>query len=169
MLFKQKKGIIWGIFLLFFLLFSCGEDGSFYPAGSVPSFKGDFDDYEDIKINLLQLVPEARVRIAILGDNRRGDYVFQTLGKIISRMKPSPDLVIHLGDMIDHPGSGVEWYHFHQISEILTDRFPFYPVVGNHDVDDEASQEIYQHQFPPPANELYYYLKKKRPAFDFPG
>ena len=133
------------LLILIFFNFSCGQDKSFFPY--------------DVNINLLSTFPDSNVRIAILGDSRRGDFVFETLQKEIVNMKPQPDLVIHLGDMIDHPGSGIEWYHFHELAEPLTSHFPFYPVVGNHDVDDEASQEIYKHQFPPPANELYYYLE----------
>ena len=105
------------LLILIFFNFSCGQDKSFFPSGSSSKNAFNWDDYDDVEISLLSVIPDSNIRIAILGDSRRGDFVFETLQKEIINMEPRPDLVVHLGDMIDHPGRGIEWYHFHKLTK----------------------------------------------------
>jgi len=131
--------------LLFLSLCGCSQD-SLYPTRNSPS-----------KINLSQTLAAARTKLAIMGDSQQeAQVVFSDIEQDIADMSPRPDAVIHLGDMISNPGSGVEWQEFHQSAQILAGNFPFYPVPGNHDVIDLPSQEIYQRQFSAPISGLYY-------------
>lgn len=127
------------------LFLNCGSGDSLYPGRN-----------SDSRIDLSQTLPDAKTRLAVLGDTQEGLLLFEDLGSKIAVMTPGPDAVIHLGDMIGNPGSGVEWLQFHKSAQIFTGKFPFFPTPGNHDVIDLASQEIYRHQFPAPVSSLYY-------------
>jgi len=149
----KMKLKLW-IWLFCFVLISCESQDSLIPEENPPevSARGNPPAY----INLTKKVPAGSLKIAVIGDSRGGNNVFEDIEEDIVYMKPKPDLVAHTGDMITHPGSGIEWYSFHKDAETLTKHFPFYPIPGNHDVKDQVSQEIYQNQFPPPVSDLYY-------------
>ena len=138
-----------GLRVLFLLaiiiaIFSCGgNEQTLFPLGKAPP-------------NLEPYLPVTAARFAVIGDSRGDDEIFKDLEDDITDLHPQPQLAVHLGDMITDAGSGIEWKSFHQAAKILTDRYSFYPVVGNHDVNNTASQDVYQHQFPPPASDLYY-------------
>ncbi len=95
---------------------------------------------------------ELPFQFAIIGDSRDGEKVYSRLIQKILDRKPA--FMIHLGDMIPTP-SEKEWLAFFEISKPIS--FPFFPVVGNHDVGTTPRErEIYQKQFHLPEGKTYY-------------
>jgi len=122
---------------------NCGNHESLFPESNPPELSQE-DNFG--------------AKIAVIGDTRSGGDNFKNLENDIADIQPRPDLVAHTGDIINDPGSGMEWEGFKKDASLLLDHFPFYPVPGNHDVEDQASQELYQYEFPAPVNNLYYEL-----------
>ena len=95
---------------------------------------------------------EPPFRFAVVGDNRDGEKVYNQLMRAIVERKPN--FLIHLGDMIPYPHER-EWQAFFEISKQIN--FPFFPVVGNHDVGTtKRGVEIYREQFFLPGGKTYY-------------
>ena len=142
---KIKTRSVFFCVLLFLSFCGCSQD-SLYPTRNSPA-----------KIELSQTLAASQTKLAIMGDSQlENSTVFSDIEQDIAEMSPRPDAVVHLGDMISNPGSGVEWDEFRKSAQTLTDNFPFYSVPGNHDVIDLPSQEIYRRQFSAPISGLYY-------------
>ncbi len=89
---------------------------------------------------------------AVLGDNRSGDRVYVKVLKAL--MRTNPAFVVNTGDLIPHPGDRSEWAHFRETSKIIT--VPYYFTPGNHDIDDEKSQQVWKDEVDLPGEETYY-------------
>ncbi|MBI5234162.1 MAG: metallophosphoesterase [Deltaproteobacteria bacterium] len=89
---------------------------------------------------------------AVIGDNRSGDDVYKNIISMVMERKPA--FVVNVGDMIIHPGNLSEWENFWRLSGPIT--APYFLTVGNHDVNNKASEDIYRQQVDLPGNELYY-------------
>ncbi len=88
---------------------------------------------------------------AVIGDNRSdGDDYCELLRRV---MGWGPKFVANTGDMVDSP-SRKNWADFWEKSKPIT--VPYCLTVGNHDVRDEKSQELYEQQVDLPGNKLYY-------------
>jgi Calcineurin-like phosphoesterase len=136
--FKKEK---WIKFLLFF--------GAVF----LISFSSDADSIREVSqgIEKVQSI-EPPFQFAMVGDSRDGEKVYAQLMKRILERKPH--FLIHLGDMIPHPGEK-EWQKFFEISKPIT--LPFFPVAGNHDVGAGSSgDEVYRKQFFLPGGKTYY-------------
>jgi len=144
-----------GIFLLALFAFHCGtsQDHSLLPGSGTPFFGQAF--HLEQKLNDPSL-PHPGFTFAVMGDNRDDRWVYTRVEQTLMNCTPLPSFVVNTGDMIANGGSGIEWFQFHEDSRIITDFVPLYPTVGNHDVAERADQETYQHQFGPPASNLYY-------------
>lgn len=75
------------------------------------------------------------LRVAVLGDNQQGVRVFS---KALSRIKQHrPDVVVHVGDMVQVPYQDSDWQKLFfdplKLSGLMQDR-PFIITQGNHDV-----------------------------------
>ncbi len=92
----------------------------------------------------------------IVGDSSSGGGIYSNLASWMTQIRPMPVFVVHLGDMISFPGNEFEWEYFMRLSVPLMRAMSFYSTPGNHDVDDEHSQDIYRNHFTLPGNELYY-------------
>jgi hypothetical protein len=117
------------------------------------SFSSDSGSIREVSqgIEKVQSI-EPPFRFAMVGDSRDGEKVYAQLMKRILERKPH--FLIHLGDMIPHPGEK-EWQKFFEISKPIT--LPFFPVVGNHDVGAGSSgDEVYRKQFFLPGGKTYY-------------
>ena len=92
-----------------------------------------------------------RFSFAVVGDTRSGgdDY-----GELIQRMmEHRPDFIVNLGDMV-RSANRASWVDFWNRSKPIA--VPYFLTVGNHDVYDEKSEELYKRQVDLPGNELYY-------------
>jgi len=115
-----------------------------------------FSDAESIR-NVTQNIERLKMisppyDFALIGDSRDGENVYRQLIQRILEHKPA--FIIHLGDMISKPNEK-EWERFFKLSEPIN--IPFFPVVGNHDVDQmKLGEKIYLNQFFLPKGKTYY-------------
>jgi hypothetical protein len=92
----------------------------------------------------------------VLGDNRSGDDVYQTIVVSIVSSRSSAVCLINTGDMIPNAGHPEQWVHFLKMTAPVAAIMPWYGVVGNHDVRSVFSQKLYQWVMDLPGNKLYY-------------
>lgn len=88
----------------------------------------------------------------VLGDNKSGYNIYKKLISLF--MQRQPDFVINTGDLIVHPGNRDQWATFKSNSKPIN--VPYFLVVGNHDIDDKKSEQIWKQEADLPGNELYY-------------
>ncbi len=105
----------------------------------------------DHKIASLERISE-KCTFAVLGDNRWGDETYQKIVAMVMARKP--DFVINVGDFISRPGNLKDWKGFWDLSAPIT--VPYFLTVGNHDVSNKRSEDIYRKQVDLPGNKLYY-------------
>lgn len=91
------------------------------------------------------------VTFAVIGDTRSGGSDYQDL--LNRLMKYNPGFVANTGDMVNSPGKR-QWAAFRKQSEFVT--VPYFLTVGNHDVRDRESEDLYRKQLDLPGNKLYY-------------
>jgi 3',5'-cyclic AMP phosphodiesterase CpdA len=115
---------------------------------SFPSYAGSIRDVRE-NIERVKSV-EPPFGFAVIGDSRDGDKVYTRLtGRVLQQ---DPRFLIHLGDMIPHPGER-EWNTFFEISKPIS--IPFFPVIGNHEVFGQG-EKSYHEQFRLPGGKTYY-------------
>src|SRR3990172_10613368 len=68
-------------------------------------------------------------------------------------MEHNPDFVVNTGDMVMSQDKRL-WDDFWKLSKTIT--VPYFLAVGNHEVFDKKSGELYKEQVDLPGNELYY-------------
>lgn len=94
---------------------------------------------------------QGRFSFAVIGDTRSGGDDYRELIQRV--MAHRPDFVVNTGDMVSSP-SRSRWIDFFEESKPIT--VPYFLTVGNHDVDDKKSEELYKEQVDLPGNRLYY-------------
>ena len=92
----------------------------------------------------------------VLGDNRSGDRVYADIVAAITSSLSFAKCLINTGDMITNAGNRKQWENFLKMTAPLAAKMSWYGVVGNHEVNSLASQQIYQEVLNFPGNELYY-------------
>jgi predicted phosphodiesterase len=92
----------------------------------------------------------------VIGDSRSGDSIYTDIVHTITSSLSSSGCLIHVGDMIEGAGHRDQWTHFLQMTAPVATVMPWYAVIGNHDVNSVASQQLYQEVMNLPGNELYY-------------
>jgi predicted phosphodiesterase len=86
----------------------------------------------------------------VLGDTRDGHEVHE---KIVEKtISHNPNFVIHTGDLVSKGSRQADWDKYFEINEILMRFTPYYPVLGNH----EGNDERYYNYFALPDKENYY-------------
>ena len=88
---------------------------------------------------------------AAIGDTRSGGDYYRVLVQRI--MEYRPDFVVNTGDMVSFANKK-HWARFSEESKPIS--VPYFLTVGNHDVHDEKSEELYKEQLDLPGNKLYY-------------
>ncbi|HET9236698.1 MAG TPA: metallophosphoesterase [Oligoflexus sp.] len=94
-----------------------------------------------------QLPDGAAYYFSIFGDSRDGNDIYSVLQNR-SVMVGRPLAAIHLGDMISTPKSSEQWPSFVSLTETYFENQRFYPVIGNHDVEDARSYDLFMATFP---------------------
>lgn len=89
---------------------------------------------------------------AVIGDTRSGSDAYRKLLRLAMEYKPA--FLVNTGDMVPAPGQKRWWDLFREDSKAVT--VPYFLTVGNHDVNDEESEELYRTEVDLPGNELYY-------------
>jgi predicted phosphodiesterase len=94
-----------------------------------------------------QLPDGAAYYFSIFGDSRDGNDIYSILQNR-SIIVGNPLAAIHLGDMISTPKSSEQWPSFVSLTETYFENRRFYPVIGNHDVEDARSHDLFMATFP---------------------
>lgn len=94
-----------------------------------------------------QLPEGAAYYFSIFGDSRDGNDIYSILQNR-SVLVGKPLAAIHLGDMISTPKSSEQWPSFVSLTETYFANQSFYPVIGNHDVEDARSYDLFMATFP---------------------
>ncbi len=89
----------------------------------------------------------AEYYFSIFGDSRDGNDIYSVLqnrsflvGKLL--------VAVYLGDMISTPKSSEQWPSFLALTGTYFETQRFYPVIGNHDVEDARSFDLFMATFP---------------------
>ena len=88
--------------------------------------------------------------IAVYGDSRTGHTMHQKIVNDI--MTYSPDIVLHVGDLVNDGSSAADWTIFDNITSAMRASAAFYPALGNH----EKNSSLYFSHFELPNNERWY-------------
>ena len=116
------------VFLILLFLISCCSSPPDFPAdpmaGIVPVDKEM--DYSDNTGNT-----DYDGGIVFYGDTGKHHDVHMDMVKRVFAFDPVA--VVHLGDAVRDGSSTVEWEYFDTITQILREKIPFYPVIGNHE------------------------------------
>ncbi len=103
-----------------------------------------------------KLAPLEKIRgkfsFVVLGDNKLGYDMYSAL--IEQAKKKKPDFIINTGDQIRHPGNLNEWKKFWELSSPV--HVPYFLTVGNHDVDNDSSEQIFKEQAGMGMDKPYY-------------
>jgi 3',5'-cyclic AMP phosphodiesterase CpdA len=143
---KQKKGTSITLIkkcIITLLIISCSIILSFAETNTTLSQK----------LDLLHKI-QGKFTFVVIGDNKTGegdDTIYREL--IMQAMKQRPDFIVNAGDMVLSPANSY-WFRFKEISKSVT--VPYFFTVGNHDVSDKKSEELYRERVGLPGDELYY-------------
>ncbi len=80
-------------------------------------------------------------KIAVYGDSRYGDSIHRQIVKLIDQRKPQ--VVVHLGDMVNTGDNWDDWQIFFEIVSPLMEYSYFQPVKGNHEKPDVYYKEYF--------------------------
>ncbi|MBF0290242.1 MAG: metallophosphoesterase [SAR324 cluster bacterium] len=124
---------IWVLSCIFFLI-SCSEQ----------------------KINRVNPPPKGSLyHFNVFGDSRSGNAIYSSMISV-ALTAGTPAFNVHIGDMISTPAEGGEWQVFKALSKPLLEQGGLFPIVGNHDVDDQASLDRLTTVFPKITAKGYY-------------
>ena len=101
------------------------------------------------------LPPGTKYYFSLFGDSRDGNDVFSSLQER-SVMAGKPLFTVHLGDMISTPKRTEQWPTFVSLVETYFAEDRFYPVIGNHEVNDSTSLDCLLATFPDIPKTGYY-------------
>jgi len=85
--------------------------------------------------------PSVPLKIAVYGDSRYGHSVHQRIVEQILQLKPQ--IVVHLGDMVNSGDNIEEWKQFFEITLPLRKSAFFQPLKGNHENPDTFYNEFF--------------------------
>lgn len=105
-----------------------------------------------------EVPPGTQYYFSLFGDSRDGNAIFAEL-QSRSVLAGRPLFTVHLGDMISTPESFGQWPAFIVLTRTFFSDDVFYPVVGNHDVKDTQSLDVFHAAFPQ-VRALGYYARQ---------
>jgi predicted MPP superfamily phosphohydrolase len=92
-------------------------------------------------------------KVGIIGDTQNNieNEQFQKTKEIVSLLKSfSPDLTLHMGDIVENGSITVNWTEFLKVTQKLNTTAPLMPVLGNHDIVNAIGD-----QFQDPYSDFY--------------
>jgi acid phosphatase type 7 len=95
-------------------------------------------------------VEEKSFKVAIIGDTQNNEFneTFQKTGTIIRQVAAlQPDLILHMGDMVNNGSVVKDWLQLLDTIQPLTTIAPIMPTLGNHDVENKTDIN-FQKPFP---------------------
>ena len=91
---------------------------------------------------------------AVYGDNRTDHRAHAAVAAAVRLA--SPDLLLSTGDLVSRGGRRAHWLRFFEVERALLSETVLYPVLGNHEVAEDAEAQRFRRWFELPGNELYY-------------
>lgn len=125
----------------------------------LPSYSTIVDDsFEKLRRNTIQCSEE--FEFVVFGDNRPSEpgeipEVFLRMIDEWNILKPT--FIVDVGDLILGGSANLlpaQWEEFEKLVQKIES--PFFPVPGNHDISDSASEEIYRSRIGPPCYAFTY-------------
>ena len=100
--------------------------------------------------------PKSDYFFTVFGDSRGGHDIYASLLSEATLLR-NPRAVFHLGDIIENPDRPSQYLILREINaHLLNDGIAFFPIPGNHDVQDETSLQRYFAAFPELDGADYY-------------
>lgn len=93
----------------------------------------------------------AKLRFAVLGDNRSNTKIYNIV--ITELMKYKPEFIINTGDLVSSPNNYDELLEFVKISKKTG--IPYLPAPGNHDIKNKQTQKMFSQLFGIPSLDYY--------------
>ena len=122
-------------------------------AGTQGTFSKDIDALRKI---------HGSFTFAVIGDTRSGGNLYHEL--ILRLMEYNPAFVVNTGDVVSSPDKS-HWADFWRQSRSIT--VPYFLTVGNHDVYDRKTGELFKKEAGLPGNGLYYSFTAGNSLFIF--
>lgn len=98
--------------------------------------------------------PDEPFTFVVLGDTQAG---YEIQPKLLSFIRASsPDLLLHVGDLVDNGHKAGDWDIFFNTHGFLMAELSYYPVLGNHEYYYTTTCPLYFEFFALPGNERWY-------------
>ena len=101
----------------------------------------------------------------VFSDLQTGYGIYSQLAKKISSIEPVPMGAFCCGDMMLRVTNESEWQSFINCSKPITAKMPFYLARGNHEENNEISEEILKQHIYFPLERFYYSFRKNNCFF----
>jgi hypothetical protein len=101
----------------------------------------------------------------VFSDLQMGYGIYSQLAEDIGRIEPVPAGAFCCGDLMLRGTNEAEWPSFMNCSRPITDKMPFYLARGNHEGNDEASEEILRQHMYYPLERFYYSFRESHCLF----
>lgn len=96
--------------------------------------------------------------------NNGGNLNFEQTDTIVQQLRKYPfNFMLHTGDIVENGSVESSWKKLFDVAQPLLAKYPFMPVIGNHDVVNDTASAIFQKPFPMfydlfnlPLNQLNY-------------
>jgi len=112
-----------------------------------------------LNINTENIVKSSDFTVAVLSDTQAQYKIIQKL--VDSIILKQPDVVFHVGDMVDFGIMKYQWDRFNKITKKLREIAEFFPALGNHDL----NSKWYYENFDLPNNERWYSVERNNMHF----
>lgn len=96
---------------------------------------------------------------AVLGDSHDNTEMFAKLLKLISQDPSHPQLLFHLGDIVNSGCNKKAWKRYGETISILQNKIPVYAIPGNHDARFDGKLKNFVKYAQPPDGRTYYSFK----------
>ena len=101
----------------------------------------------------------------VFGDLRGGYGIYNIFAYTISNLEPLPKFSVCLGDLMNTKGNEAEWENFWINSTPITDKMPLYITRGNHEGNDEFSEQVFKEQTGITSDIFYYSFTYEKTLF----
>jgi hypothetical protein len=101
----------------------------------------------------------------VFSDLQVGYGIYSQLAENIVRISPVPLAAFCCGDLMLRGTNEIEWLAFKNYSKPITEKMPFYLARGNHEENNEVSDEILKQHLYFPLERFYYSFRKNHCFF----
>jgi hypothetical protein len=113
----------------------------------------------------IQVEKTEKWSFVVFSDLQTGYGIYAQLTENISKISPVPNAAFCCGDLMLRGANEAEWVAFKNCTEPITDTMPLYVARGNHEGNNELSDEILKKHLYFPMERFYYSLRKNHCFF----